>query len=400
MGRIKKLGILLVFFLYIFNISFIFFPSFFSTRVWIAILGLFFFVFSSKKSGLIKEEFNILGSILIILVPSIITTVINNNIDYRFFGYVFQNIFLLIAAKYIVINYKIDLLLCCKYIVYSVLLHNLLSVFMFFSPSFSSFVINLQWLSENDVINSVIEYQSRFIGIGWGNFFFGGVICSITLLLVVYLYSVEKLNKWLYIYIFIFITGLFIARIVLVGFLLSFIYLIQCNKLEKRSNVKMYVICFVILALGVLYVVYNSDSLLKSSSFRHAFEIFINFFEGKGFSSSSTTGLKNMFILPEEVRTWVIGDGIFNLDNGSYYMFTDVGYLRLLFYFGIIGLVVYFGPFIHITKYLKTLSISRKFYYLLLSSFLLLLVSNIKGLVDFNWFVFLIFYSFNYKKFS
>ncbi len=56
-----------------------------------------------------------------------------------------------------------------------------------------------------------------------------------------------------------------------------------------------------------------------------------------------------MVIFPESLKTWVIGDGYFansrydinylgTATEGGFYMGTDIGYLRFLFYFGVIGL--------------------------------------------------------------
>ena len=64
---------------------------------------------------------------------------------------------------------------------------------------------------------------------------------------------------------------------------------------------------------------------------------------------SSNDRLKGMYVFPETLKTWLIGDGYFsnprNIDPyfigkeiGGYYMGTDVGYLRFIFYFGLGGL--------------------------------------------------------------
>ena len=57
-----------------------------------------------------------------------------------------------------------------------------------------------------------------------------------------------------------------------------------------------------------------------------------------------------MYVFPDNMKTWLIGDGYFSAPRdvdpyfvgklvGGYYMGTDVGYLRFIFYFGIIGLL-------------------------------------------------------------
>ena len=63
-----------------------------------------------------------------------------------------------------------------------------------------------------------------------------------------------------------------------------------------------------------------------------------------------------MYVFPDNIKTWIIGDGY--LSNPAdvdpyftgkiikgFYMGTDVGYLRFIFYFGLIGLIVFTGLF-------------------------------------------------------
>ena len=56
-----------------------------------------------------------------------------------------------------------------------------------------------------------------------------------------------------------------------------------------------------------------------------------------------------MYVFPDNLKTWLIGDGYFsnpyNIDPyftgrfvGGYYMSTDVGYLRFIFYSGLVGI--------------------------------------------------------------
>ena len=83
---------------------------------------------------------------------------------------------------------------------------------------------------------------------------------------------------------------------------------------------------------------------------RFGFEGFFSYFESGEFETDSTEKLKSMIVWPEELRTWIIGDGYFEnsrndinyLGNSTvrgFYMGTDIGYLRYIFYFGIIGLI-------------------------------------------------------------
>ena len=80
------------------------------------------------------------------------------------------------------------------------------------------------------------------------------------------------------------------------------------------------------------------------------FEGFFSFFETGEWNVSSNDKLATMVVWPEELRTWIIGDGYFansrndpnylgDATDQGFYMGTDIGYLRFIFYFGLAGLV-------------------------------------------------------------
>ena len=45
---------------------------------------------------------------------------------------------------------------------------------------------------------------------------------------------------------------------------------------------------------------------------------------------------------PVEEKTFLIGDGKYTNEDGSYYMYTDAGYMRNILYFGILGFIFLF----------------------------------------------------------
>ena len=68
-----------------------------------------------------------------------------------------------------------------------------------------------------------------------------------------------------------------------------------------------------------------------------------------------------MIVFPDNFKTWLIGDGY--IENpyrrdpyyvgpnyGGYYMGTDIGYLRFIFYFGLIGLVTFISYFFKVAR--------------------------------------------------
>lgn len=68
-----------------------------------------------------------------------------------------------------------------------------------------------------------------------------------------------------------------------------------------------------------------------------------------------------MYVFPDNTKTWIIGDGYFANPGATdqyytgrmrtdFYMGTDVGYLRFIFYFGALGLIAFISFFGNATR--------------------------------------------------
>ena len=158
-------------------------------------------------------------------------------------------------------------------------------------------------------------------------------------------------------YLIIAIIGNMIARTTSVGLIVSFLYLL-CKtglykfKLSAESKrfwswMSLLVICFV----PIIVYLYNNNTIIHNN-LRFAFEGLFNYFEKGEWSTTSTNKLMTMYVFPETLKTWLIGDGYFSNPAAidpyftgkvidGYYMGTDVGYLRFIFYFGITGLFAF-----------------------------------------------------------
>lgn len=92
------------------------------------------------------------------------------------------------------------------------------------------------------------------------------------------------------------------------------------------------------------------------SNFRFGFEGFFSLAEKGEWQTHSNDILKKMIVWPNNLKTWIIGDGYLNnpADKSlntydpyfvgkfhGFYMDTDIGYLRYIFYFGLIGLITF-----------------------------------------------------------
>jgi len=112
---------------------------------------------------------------------------------------------------------------------------------------------------------------------------------------------------------------------------------------------------FIIVGLityGIGSYSYNHNEKMREN-IRFGFEGFFSLVEKGHWETNSNNELKDMIKWPDNTKTWTIGDGYmmdptkvesylksFNAYGEVFYMGTDAGYCRFIFYFGIIGLSI------------------------------------------------------------
>ena len=160
-------------------------------------------------------------------------------------------------------------------------------------------------------------------------------------------------------YVFIFIVGSIIARTTWVGAAMGLVYMGATYSKVNRGSLSSRQAGFWLISLGVIILaviisawLYNRSPLFRSN-LRFAFEGFFNWVENGTFRTDSTDKLnRNMWIWPNDSRTWAIGSGIF----GDFAFGTDIGYCRFVLYVGLIGLSMFSLFFLH-----NGLSVARMF---------------------------------------
>jgi len=158
-----------------------------------------------------------------------------------------------------------------------------------------------------------------------------------------------------YILSFFIIAGIgnMMGRTTTVGALPALAYwLYACvtARAEERPGTKLFATCFACILAVVLpaaVYVYHTDAAIHGH-LRFAFEGFFSLYEQGRWETHSNNILKGMYVLPDNMKTWLIGDGYFDNPNLSayyigpqwrgFYHDTDVGYLRFVYYFGLAGL--------------------------------------------------------------
>jgi hypothetical protein len=189
-----------------------------------------------------------------------------------------------------------------------------------------------------------------------------GIRFSVVLILITYMImnlQQSVYEKYLPLYIIAFVmvamVGNMIARTTTVGLIIS-IFLwafLAINNFRSTKSGKRIFWVILILVVGVINIVhkYNVDSHFRDQV-TFAFEGFFSLAETGTWDVSSNNNLKNMIVFPETLKTWLIGDGYLENPRATdpyyvgpyyrgYYMGTDIGYLRIIFYAGTFALLAF-----------------------------------------------------------
>lgn len=402
-------------FFYIYLLAFKGVP--FGMRLPIYSVGFIFVLINAIKSYSLTGKINIIEKklyLFIILAAitllSLTSILINQTNELVFIRFSFSVILYYLASYAIIYlcfkidsDFSIDKLF--RLIIYVITFQSVLAFLMFIFPAFGNFMISIQ--KTNDVVLGIVNEAKSIRIIGFGSTFFeAGIVNGLGLILIAFLIKYKKSEKIFLLtlmYIIISIIGLLMARTTIIGVVLSLLILF---KPEKKLKLKKTILKFSAYTVLVVFLSIFSILILNpkiANKFKKtstwAFELFINYHEHGTFESNSTNQLKKMFVFPNNIKTYLIGDGYFEdpLHPNNYYKATDVGYLRLIYYFGFGGLILFFYlqyELINRTiQNLKTFGNIKFLYIILIYIFIL----NFKGLVDLMLFL-LLFYHYSFFK--
>ena len=361
------------------------------------ILGLFFFLFSVKFTFLPTHSYQI---VLLIAIFYVIVDYIKNkknlfNISSEFKSFIYLYLLLLF---WIVISYcfngfedpymikKITILfvksiLCSLIFVYIFLkfdisfknlilylqiiifIQALFVILYFFSLDFKNWTLDFIPASGN--LDPRVDFRSR--GLMNGASATGALMISLGLISTAYLVVVSELKKFNFFYLsisflliltaifFIGRTGFLIVPFVGLYLLVLFIY-----KKEFRNNIKIfttylfgYLIIGLIFLLILSYLNLFSIDLTKFNTVLNWVTNEINFKNGS-VEVKTLTILSSHWFIPDDIKTLLFGNpSSFDEERIS----SDIGFIRILYGFGLIGSIIFYGFFIYIfLKMIKKLN--------------------------------------------
>lgn len=332
---------------------------------------------------------------------AIVSLIYNGGGDLTFVIYPLQCLYLLLLACSVYLVQErclgeTDVRNCIDIYVGILVVQSVVAVAAFVDPVFAGIIYSMQGM---DLQSSVMKAYIGMRLIGIGCLFFGaGCLYGMGLILLMARFLLmRKKRGWrstLYfsvVYIYLLIVGMGFARTTIIGFAVSvmlavaYMMLYPSNRVA-RINFRRYLLIFGAIILCVASAYLSSKRLQDEYGkiVEFAFEMVYSYFEGDGLSTESSEDLKTLYVWPENLKTYIIGDARFwgDAEKQSYYMFTDVGYLRLIYYFGVPGMLLFFAYTAVVVRmcvrYSRSKTMSLSFGVL----FIYCLLLNLKGFMD------------------
>ena len=323
-------------------------------------MGLVLFVAraaASRSASLDREFFVLIIFASIVSLSGIISVVYNATTDLSYASYV-VSFFVWMGGAYFVVSSirflhgKVTPLIVINYLAAICVAQCVIALLISRNPWVKDFVDS--FLGGDGFMGKL---ENRMYGIGCAldvaGLKFSCVLVAISFVVMNGLCQ-PKLQTTIYwiAYLVIAVVGNMIGRTTSVGVVVSLIYiLVHCIFYGYREFLRSRVLPLLLLIvalLPLLIYLYNNSPKTRED-LRFGFEGFFSLVETGKWETNSNNLLGNMFILPDNPKTWIIGDGYFdnpysdpnfNGDNPTeFYKGTDVGYLRFIYYFGVIGLI-------------------------------------------------------------
>lgn len=346
--------------------SFFFFPFEFTflpginTKMLLAAMGLVLFVAraaASRSASLDREFFVLIIFASIVSLSGIISVVYNATTDLSYASYV-VSFFVWMGGAYFVVSSirflhgKVTPLMVINYLAAICVAQCVIALLISRNPWVKDFVDS--FLGGDGFMGKL---ENRMYGIGCAldvaGLKFSCVLVAISFVVMNGLCR-QKLQTTIYwiAYLVIAVVGNMIGRTTSVGVVVSLIYiLVHCIFYGYREFLRSRVLpllLMIVALLPLLIYLYNNSPKTRED-LRFGFEGFFSLVEKGRWETNSNNRLSDMFVLPDNPKTWIIGDGYFdnpysdpnfNGDNPTeFYKGTDVGYLRFIYYFGVIGLM-------------------------------------------------------------
>ena len=254
-----------------------------------------------------------------------------------------------------------------------VLVQSIIVILSVFYKSFYLFLLGFISPRSADTFQNIFGLRA----LGFGLYHLDGAFLFSTAVFICLVFS-----KFNYVSRFLLLASMFVAMLMARSAVIPYaIYSLFSSKAKVRY------LFIALVNIIFLYIVFLSE-YFSFGVLYESLELFRNVVVDKKLETDSTSRLFEMFLFPDNLKTFLIGDGqYFGSMQTDFYKNIDVGYLRILYFSGLGAVFLYLvlnSFFIIFSLYYKNISI---FYISFLMLFVFLIL-NIKGIQSMPLFAF------------
>lgn len=352
--------------LYFFPFSFTFLPGV-NTKMAMAGVGLVMLGLQlgrARNSIFSKDMVTISLYALMVSFTSFIAVTLNETRDYTYVSYIIS-MWVWLSAAYVAVKYMrtvhgyISVELVCNYLIAVCVFQCISALIIDAFPIVKDFA--LTYISDlGPTQMELMKEAGRLFGFGAALDPAGSRFAAVLTIIVFMATRLAATNRNKYLvgyimaFLFIAIVGNMIARTTTVGVIIALAFLLYSIGLHRMviskstGRIILWFVGILVVAVPLLTILYHTNEQFHDN-IRFAFEGFFSLAEKGRWEVNSNEILKNMIVFPDNLKTWIIGDGYMldptgvdpyytGPDWGGYYQATDIGYLRFIFYSGLIGL--------------------------------------------------------------
>lgn len=342
-------------------------PSNPNSKLVMAIVGIPVLIYNLSKSlnGKIGTGFILtFGSACSVSLAAYLSVVLNGTQDYTYVAYV-VSMSVWTSATYLVIKAiqsvhgYVDVKLIILYLMVMCTLQCILALAIDMNTDIQQFVDRYY----SDAI--FFHEKKRMYGFGCGLDVAGGRFSAVLVMIAFLIYKDSKGGNrksvifCMICFIIVSVVGNMIGRTTTVGVILGLLIIIYSFCIRGVSTKYIKTVVGLITAFSILSVILYNSSQKWKENFEFGFEGFFSIVEKGEWEVHSNEMLKEGFVYPDNIKTWLIGDGYFEEPIYTdpyyigavfygYYMGTDAGYSRFLFYFGLVGLLLFSAFFVSV----------------------------------------------------
>ena len=226
-----------------------------------------------------------------------------------------------------------------KILVISALIISITNILEFFIPSFKAFLFKVIAVTGNSSYD--ISYRTHGFASGGGASLSLGILVLSLISYFKYTISKNSISRIFYFIAFIFIylsniiigrTGLFLGAPIII-YLLVFKNLSIFNVFKKGLTLA-------ILSFCIVSIISTIDEKLLNVLYKYGLEPIYNYVNYGSFQSKTTTGVLNMYFVPDILHLFT-GAGFWRWPTNGYPL-PDPGYMKLLTSTGIFGFIIFY----------------------------------------------------------